>query len=92
MVRCSIRTSKEEEDKVEEIEANSDEADTTKNNPMKTTSTIDKTRQTCEAERPEEGGAILSDQAIVTARSNVGTAEHSTTTKRSAERRNETPL
>ena len=92
MVRCSIRTSKEEEDKVEEIEADLDEANTTKSNPVKRTSTTNKTHQTREAESPEERRTSLLDQAIVMARSNEGTMENSTTTRTSAKRRSETLL
>ena len=59
---CSIRTwSNEEGDKVVEEEANSTKADTTKNNPINTTST--KTSQTREEECLEEGGEIMPDQA-----------------------------
>mgnify|MGYP000117208760 CR=1 FL=1 len=60
---CSIRTQMEEGDKVVEEDDDSTKTDTTKNNPMNTTSITSKTSQTREHERVVEGGATMPDRA-----------------------------
>ena len=49
--RCSTRTRMKEQDKAMEEGANQAKAGTTKRHPKNTTSTTDKTLQTCKAER-----------------------------------------
>ena len=83
---CSIRTwSNEEGDKVVEEEANSTKADTTKNNPINTTST--KTSQTREEECLEEGGEIMPDQADKTTPSSLDTGANLATRRQNVGRR-----
>ena len=90
MVRCSTLNRMIEEDSTEEIEVNSAEGDRV-SRPEDTTLTNGKMIRAM-PDSSVEGGAILSDRAIVTTRSNAGIVENSVTMKRSAEKRYETRL
>ena len=89
-VRCSTSSQKREDDSIEETMVVSDEVDMV-NQPESTTRTIGKrlgTHQGCSA----EGGAMLPDHVAKSTQSNAGRVENLATTKRSAERRNESRL
>ena len=55
-----------------EEEVKQAKAGTTKGNPGNTTSTTDKTLQTREAKGQEEGGASMSDRAVLRYKLNIG--------------------
>ena len=85
--KCSIRTSMEEEDKVGEEEADLAKADITKNKPENTISTINKMCQTCDAERLEEGGAIMPAPADKTIPPHADTVANSASMRQSVTKR-----
>ena len=90
MVRCSTPNQTREEDSIEEIEAESEEADMVNRHESATT-TIGKRPGTHKGSSTE-GGVILPYRATKIARSNTGIVENSATTKRSVERRNKSRL
>ena len=64
-------------------QANQTKTETTKGNPVNINSTIGKTLQTCEAERSEEGGAIMMDLADRTTPPNVDIVANLASTRQS---------